>query len=98
MDKHEAEERETMTNLEQAGYRLNLKKCEFFKNEIKWVGHKIDQQGIRPLQDKTEAITKVNIPKNEKEMKSFLGAIQYLPKNMETLSADTDILRKLLIK
>ena len=36
--------------------------------------------------------------KNEKELKSFLGAIQYLSKNIESLSANTDILRKLLKK
>ena len=44
------------------------------------MGHKIDQQGIRPLQDKWDAITKIDMPKNEKELKSFLGAIQYLSK------------------
>ena len=48
-----------MKKLEQAGYRLNPNKCEFFKKEIEWVGHKIDQQGIRPLQDKLEVITKI---------------------------------------
>ena len=66
IDEHETEVRETMKKLEQAGFRLNPKKCEFFKKELEWVGHKIDQQGMRPLQDKLEAITKINIPKNEK--------------------------------
>ena len=33
-DKHEAEVRETKTKLEQAWYKLNPKKCEFFKKEI----------------------------------------------------------------
>ena len=61
-------------------------------------GAYIDQQGIRPLEDKLEAITKIDIPKNEKELKSFLGAIQYLSKNMENLSENTDILKKLLKK
>ena len=70
----------------------------FFKKEIDWVGHKIDQQGIRPLQDKLDAIKKINIPKNEKELKSFLGAIQYLSKYIENLSTKTDNLRKLLKK
>ena len=97
-DKHEGEVRETMTKLEQAGYRLNLKKIDFFKKEIEWVGHKIGQQGIRSLQDKLEAITKIDIPKNEKELKSFLGAIQYPSKYMGNLSANTNILRKILKK
>ena len=55
-----------MKKLERAGYRLNPKKCEFFKKEIECVGHKTDHQGKRPRQDKLEAITKINIPKNEK--------------------------------
>ena len=67
---HKTEVREKMKKFEQAGYRLNPKKCEFFKKEIEWVGHKIDR-----LQDKLEADTKIIIPKNEKELKSFLGAI-----------------------
>ena len=98
IDEHETEVRETMKKLEQAGYRLNPKKCEFFKKEIECVGHKSDQQGIRPLQDKLEAITKINIPKNEKELKSFLGAKQYLSKYIENLSVNTDVLRKILKK
>ena len=76
MEKHEVEVRETMRKLENAGYRLHPKKCEFFRQEAEWVGHRIDQNGIRPLQDRLEAITKIDIPKNEKEPKYFLGAIQ----------------------
>ena len=62
------------------------------------MGHQINQDGIRPVQDKLEAITKINIAKNEKELKSFLGAKQYLSKHIKNLSAQTDILRKLLKK
>ena len=81
-----------MKKLEEPGYRLKQKKCEFFKkSRIDWT-----QNRIRPLQDKLEAITKIEIPKNKKELKSFLGAIQYLSKYIENLSAQTDILRKLL--
>ena len=36
--------------------------------------------------------------KNEKKITSFLGAIQYLSKYIENLSAQTDILRKLFKK
>ena len=62
------------------------------------MGHKIDQNGIRPLQDKLKAIQELKEPKNEKELKSFLGAIQYLSKYIENLSAQTDLLRQLLKK
>ena len=63
-----------------------------------WIGHKIDQNGIRPLQDKLMAIKNLEQPNNEKELKSFLGAIQYLSKYIDNLSAQTDSLRQLLKK
>ena len=84
--------------LENARYRLHPKKCVFFKKGAEWVGHRIGQSGIRPLQDKLDAIAKVNTPKNKKVLKSFLGAIQYLSKYKENLSTQTDILRQLLKK
>ena len=35
----------------------------FLEKEAEWVGHRINQQGIRPLQDKLEAIMKIDIRK-----------------------------------
>ena len=89
---------DVLTKLENAGYRLSESKSELYKTEIEWIGHKIDQNGIRPLRDKLLAIKKLKEPKNEKELKSFLGAIQYLSKYSEKLPAQTDILRQLLKK
>ena len=56
------------------------------------MGHKVDQQGKRPLQVKLEAVTEVNTSKNKKELKSFLEAIQHFLKYIENLSANTDTL------
>ena len=95
---HKKELIETLKTLEDEGYKLSEKKTELFKREIEWVGHKIDQEGIRPIQDKLESIKKLETPKTEKELKSFLGAIQYLSKYLENLSAHTDFLRQLLKK
>ena len=66
------------------------------QKEIESVGDEFDQPGIRPLQDKFEAIPKITTPKNERELKPFPVAIQYLSKYIENLSANTEILRKLL--
>ena len=89
---------DVLTRLENAGYRLSENKSELFKTETEWIGHRIDQNGIRPLQDKLTAIKELKRPENEKELKSFLGAIHYLSKHIENLSAQTDILRQLLKK
>ena len=57
---------DVLTQLEKAGYRLSKSKSELFKTEIEWIGHKIDQNGIRQLQDKLLAIKELKEPKNEK--------------------------------
>ena len=86
---------DVLTKLENAGFRLSENKSELFKTEIEGIGHKIDQNDIRPLQDKLLAIKELKEPKNEKELKSSLGAIQYLSKYIENISTQTDILRQL---
>ena len=91
-EKHEMEVKETMKKLEDAGYRFNQKKANFPK-KAQWIGHKIDQNGIRPLQDKLEAITKIEIPIYEIELKYFLGR-----HNTCQSISKIDIPRKLLKK
>ena len=97
-EEHMRELIDVLTKLENAGYRLSETKSEFFKTEIEWIGHRIDQVGIRPLQDKLLAIKELKQPNNEEELKSFLGAIQYLSKYIDNLSVQTDSLRSLLKK
>ena len=72
-EQHKKELIEVLTQLENAGYRLSGNKPECFKSEIELIGHKIDQNGIRPLQDKLMAIKNLKQPNNEKELKSFSG-------------------------
>ena len=97
-EEHMRELIDVPTKLENAGYKLSETKPEFFKTEIEWIGHRIDQVRIRPLQDKLLAIKEPKQPNNEKELKSFLGAIQYLSKYIDNLSAQTDSLRQQLKK
>ena len=59
-----------MRKIENAGYRLHSKKCEFFKQGAEWVVHRRDQTGI--IQDKLEANTKIDLPK--KRTKIFSGS------------------------
>ena len=57
---------DVLTKLGDAGYSLSESKCELFKTEIEWIGHKIDQNGIRPLQNELLAIKALKKPENEK--------------------------------
>ena len=67
-------------------------------NGTKWLGHEINENGIKPNEEEVEAIIKLKAPENTKDLKSFLGAIQYMAKFLPKLSEETDRLRKLLKK
>uniref|UniRef100_A0A914CIN6 RNA-directed DNA polymerase n=1 Tax=Acrobeloides nanus TaxID=290746 RepID=A0A914CIN6_9BILA len=59
------------------GFKIKLEKCTFFSNEIKYLGHIINKEGRRPDPAKTQAISKMPAPTNVKEVRSFLGLINY---------------------
>ena len=98
IDERERELREVLNKLQTTGYRASEKKTELFKQELTWLGYHINQSGVKPMKDKTEAITKLEAPKNAKELKSFLGSIQHLSKFINNRSKKTDRMRRLLKK
>ena len=44
--------------LREAGLKLKLQKCSFFKKHIQYLGHLISDEGIQPLPEKLESIAK----------------------------------------
>ena len=65
---------------------------------MKWHGHEIDEDRIKPNKEKVKAILDLKHPGNPKQLKPFLEAIQNLAKFLPRLSERTDKLRKLLKK
>ena len=98
IEEHEQELREVLSKLQEASYRASERKTELFKKELAWLGYQVNQNGVKPIQDKTEAITKLKAPTNNKDLKFFLGSIQPLSKFLNTLSKKTVRMRRLLKK
>ncbi|XP_061705289.1 uncharacterized protein K02A2.6-like [Cydia pomonella] len=69
--------RTVFERLEQAGLKVNLKKCTFLQPEVEYLGHTIDKNGVRPTKSKIEAISKSSPPTNAKELRSFLGLVNF---------------------
>ncbi|GBM69241.1 Uncharacterized protein K02A2.6 [Araneus ventricosus] len=49
------------------GLKLNLSKSQFFQNEINFLGHKIDANGLHKTDEKISAVVKAPVPKNVQE-------------------------------
>ena len=60
-------------------YNLKLKpsKCHFLKDQIKYLGHVVSQNGIHTDPDKVAAVKSWPIPKNVKTVQQFLGFVGF---------------------
>ncbi|GFO04106.1 Pol polyprotein [Plakobranchus ocellatus] len=67
---------EVLQRLEENGVKLNKEKCQFMQEEIDYLGHKIDAEGLHPQEHKIKAMKEVSRPENVKELRSFLGGVQ----------------------
>ena len=84
--------------LDKENLSINLEKCHFAKNEIEWLGFEFNQNGIKPLISKTEAIQNLKAPNICKHIKSFLGSVHHLTKFVSNLAIQCRVFRDLLKK
>ena len=98
MQQHEQHLRLLFTRLQQYGVVVNPSKCSFGLTELVFLGHHIDQEGIRPLPEKIAAIHDCAVPTSLKRLRGFLGLVnfyrRFIPDCAETLLPLTDLLGK----
>ena len=87
-----------MESIGRSGMKLNNNKCEFMVAEVKFLGHLISSEGIKPDPEKIHAIADMPIPQNKEELQRFLGMTNYLCKFIHNYSEITNPLREILKK
>ena len=98
IEDQEREVREVLSKLQNAVYQAGENNTELFKRALTWLGYWINQDGVKPIKNKTYVIRKLEAPTHAKELKSFSGSIQLLSKFTNNFSKETDRLRRLLKK
>lgn len=68
---------EVLSLLREGGLTLKLNKCKFFLNKIDYLGFEISAEGIRPGSLKTEAVSKFPVPKNQHDIRRFIGLASF---------------------
>jgi transposase InsO family protein len=87
-----------LQRLQEAGLKLKLTKCHFLQQEIKFLGHTINREGIHTQSDKIEAVLNFPQPKTAKNIKSFLGLCSYYRNFVQHFSTIAKPLNNLLKK
>ena len=86
-EEHLKDLRKVFEILDQNGLTVNRKKCVFGKTSLDFLGHFVDATGIRPQKEKVEAILATKAPTSIKELRRFLGAINYYRRFVKAAAA-----------
>lgn len=52
---------------------INIKKCQFFRTSLKFLGHVVSVAGVKVDEEKTQAVQAFPPPRNLKELQRFFG-------------------------
>ena len=63
--------------LREANLKLPPSKCHFSKNNISFLGYKIDERGLQPDESKIEAVKKYPVPRCRRDVKAYLGLVGF---------------------
>ena len=66
-----------LAKLRRAGLKVNAKKSFFAKDELEYLGYWITREGIKPMTKKVNAIANMAPPTNKRELRSFIGMVNY---------------------
>ena len=61
--------------LSNAGLKLKPSKCEWCRDEIRFLGHVVNAQGVQTQQETIQKVQTFNRPHSQKTVKSFLGHV-----------------------
>lgn len=95
---HDKRLRQVLERCKQINVKLNREKCKIGLTEIRYLGHIITQNGIRPDNAHILPILDMPKPENAKDLERFLGLVTYVGSFIPNLSDKTRVLRELLRK
>ncbi|GKE65126.1 putative reverse transcriptase domain-containing protein, partial [Tanacetum coccineum] len=97
-EEHEAHLREVLETLRKERLYAKFAKCEFWLQEIQFLGHVVNSEGIKVDPAKIEAVMNWQTPKDVGEIRSFLCLAGYYQRFIQDFSKIASSLTKLTKK
>ncbi len=77
LEDHREKLEEVLRQLRDAGLKVNAAKSTFCALEIEYLGYILTSDGIKPQSNKVQAILAIKPPTGVKQLRHFLGMVQY---------------------
>ena len=97
-DQHLSDLQEVFDRFRTAGLKLSPGKCRFAQESCLFLGHEISKSGISPPSDRLKAVSEYPVPKTTKQLKRYLGLMNWFKKYIPGYSAKAHCLYQLLRK
>lgn len=98
LDEHISILFQLFSRIQKFGLKIQMDKCSFLQTEIKFLGHIITPDGIRPNPSRSDAIRKMPEPTDASSLRSFLGALNYYGRFIKPMREIRGPLDELLCK
>ena len=95
-EEHEYHIIQVLERLQSAKLIAKVSKCHFFKRQVTFLGHELDETGFYPRKEKLNAIKNFPEPKTKKEAQSFLGLITFYRKFIDHCSSKSQPINKFI--
>lgn len=97
-EEHDQTLQEVMKRLNDLNLKINEQKSLFGVDKVTFLGHVMSTDGVRPTDDKIQAILDLRPPKTPTELKSLMGMINFVGKFIPNLASLTANIRQLMTK
>ena len=97
-ESHDTHLQVVLENLRKEQLYAKLSKCEFWMDEVSFLGHIVSKEGIRVDPKKIEVVVEWKPPRNVIEVRSFLGLAGYYRRFVKGFSMTSAPMTKLLQK
>lgn len=77
LEEHERRLLRVLNRLKEYGLKLSSEKCKFFQTSVRYLGHIVSDKGVETDPEKIASIKSWPVPKNLKQLRSFLGFAGY---------------------
>ena len=95
---HEEHLRIILNMLRREKLYAKFSKCEFWLDQVSFLGHVVSKEGISVDPEKVKAIIEWPAPKNVHEVRSFMGLASYYRKFVENFASITRPITQLVCK
>lgn len=97
-DEHLEHLKSLLEAISKEGFKLSLSKCNMAKNKVKYLGHIIENNATKPIYDNVKPVRDFPTPKNQKNVRQFLGKVNfyhsYIPNSAGVLAPLHNLLKK----